>query len=290
MKITTSQQQVAASSCCDCAVTQCAEPRKRCKSLSYRYQVDVAEIEDGVYYRTGVRAYYWYENYGSGPFHGPENFTTNRRGWQRYEAPCGLDDAQPFDPSSLPPEGSQITSVDPISQSDPMTASDFNALIADADDTVVIPEGAECYGSACDSIREVASEGFANIGPNGYLWQRALYGFGVPENYSTEEIPRSVYEVQWDVVSATVAWWAWYDASMTGTEPTPGPSLVASKEWTWGGSMATEDDQFSEWFEMTLPDAGMETRIANGMVKCYRSTRTGVKPTAWGNQIAIEES
>lgn len=111
---------------------------------------------------------------------------------------------------------------------------------------------------------------------------RARYRRGVPAAY-----PGATWEMQWDEVSASTAWWAWYDGGMTGTEPTPAPVLENSRSWIWGGSLATEDAQFSDWYDLPVPATPGETRVVNTLTICYKSTRIGVKPTASGDQVAV---
>lgn len=109
------------------------------------------------------------------------------------------------------------------------------------------------------------------------------YRFGVPADYSTGPDPRSTWEMQWDEVFASAGWWAWFDAGMIGTEPTPVATLHASQSWTWGGSMAAP---WSSWFEPIIEAPG-EIRPVNVMIRCYNSTRIGTKPTAYGDQVAL---
>ena len=117
---------------------------------------------------------------------------------------------------------------------------------------------------------------------------RVRYRRGVPENYSTTESPRSTWEMQWDEISASAEWWEWFDGGMSGDEPTPGPTLESSRSWTWGGSMATEDDQFSDYYELPIPEVAGETRVCNTLITCWKSARIGQKPTAYGDQVAID--
>jgi len=105
----------------------------------------------------------------------------------------------------------------------------------------------------------------------------ARYRFGIPLGYS-----RSVWEMQWDEVFAPASWWEWLDGGRVGTEPTPGPQLIASKSWTWSGA-----GEWSDWYEIPLPTEPGETRVVNVMVKCYKSTRLGVKPTTHGESCEI---
>jgi hypothetical protein len=64
-----------------------------------------------------------------------------------------------------------------------------------------------------------------------------------------------------------------------GTEPTPIPSLIGSRSWLWGGDMGA---LWSEWFVLPLLTAPGEIRQVNLRIKCYKSTRLGVVPTAIG--------
>lgn len=127
----------------------------------------------------------------------------------------------------------------------------------------------------CESLNSIAAGGI-----------HAKYRFGVPVDFSTVELPRSTWEMQWDEVTASADWWAWFDGGMTGTEPTPGPTLAASKSWTWGGDM---ESPWSDWHALPIPEIEGETRTANVMVRCYNSARLGSKPTASGDQIGIAE-
>lgn len=106
----------------------------------------------------------------------------------------------------------------------------------------------------------------------------ARYRFGVPENFSTPEAPRSVWEMQWDEMTATTEWWEWFDGGMVGAEPGSAPVLV-EKDWTWGGDM---EEPWSEWFILPLPEEPGECRVMNVLVTCYHSSRLGEKPTACG--------
>jgi len=133
-----------------------------------------------------------------------------------------------------------------------------------------------------------------------------------PETRGPEPIEptqRSVFECQWDEVFFPAEWEAWkllYDAYVDavnaysawvaagsvgtpptvpddpGAAPTPAPSLVASRSWTYGGT-----DEFSSWFEIDIPEVVGETRVVNMMVKCFRSSRLGLKPTAHGEVYVL---
>lgn len=149
-----------------------------------------------------------------------------------------------------------------------------------------------------------------------------------PETRGEEPIEprlRSVYDLQWDEVFFPKEWEDWkelkdaFDAATAaheaweecmeaavgeeeeeacGEEPTvpddPGaeptrPSLVASRSWEWAGSVATDDDKRSDWFEIAAPETEGQTRIVNVMVICYHCTRTGVLPTVHGETFKLDE-
>jgi hypothetical protein len=121
-----------------------------------------------------------------------------------------------------------------------------------------------------------------------------------------EPTKRTTYELQWDEVFFPAEWEAWkalqdaFDAATAaheiwedadpddrgdepiipddpGAEPSPAPSLVASRSWVYGGA-----DEWSGWFEIAIPEGPGETRVVNLLVICYRSASLGQKPTAHG--------
>jgi len=125
---------------------------------------------------------------------------------------------------------------------------------------------------------------------------------GVPEGFSTVEAPRSVFEVQFDLVEFPEGWDATiddpeYEAPDPLPDPpppvpqipdpaAPQPILRDSHSWVWNGNMETP---WSEWFVIPLPSGPGEVRRVNTLVKCYNSTRLGTVPTAHGEQAVIEE-
>jgi len=127
------------------------------------------------------------------------------------------------------------------------------------DDTDAI-QGDECTpfvtlgGGAVDAIGTVG---------------KSRYRFGVPEDFSVEGVPRNYYEAQWDEVFF----------------PTTGdPVYLSSHSWLWGGDM---EAPWSDWFELPLLEAPGEIRVVNLRIKCYKSTRFGVPPTAIGEVYDI---
>jgi hypothetical protein len=112
------------------------------------------------------------------------------------------------------------------------------------------------------------------------------YRFGVPDGYSTLEVPRSTWEMTWDEMFASAAWWAWYDGGMEGAAPDASLALVTARDWTWAGDM---EEPWSDWYEISVPETPGETRVVNIMVICWRSTRLGYKPTYHGSQVALPE-
>jgi hypothetical protein len=108
---------------------------------------------------------------------------------------------------------------------------------------------------------------------------KARYRFGPPVDYT-----RSTWEMEWDLVFASTEWWTWFDAGATGTEPTPGPSLVSHQSWVWDS-----EAEWSDWYEIPLPTEPGETRVVNVLTTCWKSTRIGTKPTASGPEVALPE-
>jgi hypothetical protein len=108
---------------------------------------------------------------------------------------------------------------------------------------------------------------------------KSRYRFGPPVDFAG-----STWEMEWDEMQADDAFWTWFDAGAIGTAPTPGPTLVAHRSWIWNGT-----DEWSEWFLLPVPSVIGETRVANGLVTCWRSSRIGQKPTAFGSEVALPE-
>lgn len=166
------------------------------------------------------------------------------------------------------------------------------------------PTGTSCtslYETDWPTIGEVAGEGWPDC-PDGpptaaaeTKLRKSRYRLGVPAGYSTAEHPRSTYEAQWDEVFFPDGWNRMIDdPDYVPPDPLPDPPppvpqikdpdapppvLVASQSWTWAGSM---DEPWSEWFVLDAPAEVGETRVVNLMVLCYRSSRIGQKPTAYG--------
>ena len=107
------------------------------------------------------------------------------------------------------------------------------------------------------------------------------YQFGVPVDYE-----RSTWEMEWDEVAGTEIWFAWYDAGMIGTEPTPPPYLHEHKSWVWDGDF---ENKLSPVYDPYSEEEGIIIRPVNVLTTCWRSTRLGSKPTATGPEVALPE-
>ncbi len=273
---------------CCCPYPACGAPRIECESLTASYRATAAVFSDGVYFKQADYEYYWYEDGGAGPFHNygpapdytpyPDVIHVSYRGWNLIEGPCGETDIEE-DPLSTIPEDAWITGAEFTTPTSPWIQEDFTAAIIANFEDFAFP--LPCTpGTSFFSRLDIHGQGLT---PS--VLTRSRYRFGVPEEYSTDDAPRSVWEMQWDEVFATSAWWGWYDGGMTGDEPPPGPDLLASREWTWGGEMA---DPWSEWFALPVPAEAGETRVVNILVRCYRSARLGGKPSPYGDRVALE--
>ena len=262
------------SECCPCALPECAAPRVKCQSLAgtgqlawviYTYSLDT-------YYQT-TRS-----DYSGGGFR------------QRHMS-------QPFNAWFTPlPAGAvsmaelQLTEGDP--QTGAVTYTHSNPIDVDAARAAAF----DALTAALDWENEDFSQGIRcassrrNVEPSStydflFFATWARYRIGVPEDFSTTENPRGYYEVQWDEVEASGDWWTWFDDDMYGDEPDGGPALVASKSWLWGGDM---EAPWSDWHELPPPDTtGNEIRVVNMMVKCWKSVRLGVAPTAHGDVVEL---
>lgn len=171
--------------------------------------------------------------------------------------------------------GTDITLTSVVTYSDELTLAWATATITN------IPFPETPHGSNCESVVSTP-EIFPDV--VSYI-QKSRYRFGVPDGYSTEEAPRSTWEMTWDEITASQEWWSWYDGGMIGEEPAGGPVLVASQSWIWGGDMGIP---WSDWHDLPIPeDLNYATRFANILITCWKSTRHGSKPTESGDQIAL---
>jgi hypothetical protein len=103
---------------------------------------------------------------------------------------------------------------------------------------------------------------------------KSRYRFAPSEGFGSETPPRTYYEAQWD---------EYFFPEDTETDPV----LVASRTWLWNGDT---EDPWSEWFVMSVPDEPGETRVVNLMVRCWKSTRIGNKPSAFGEVYTPPEA
>ena len=289
MKIPTIVEANRVSECCGCGWPVCDAPRKECETITVDYVMAPIASADGVYYSSWIYSYTGWENSdGSGPFHNygpppdyvtyPDDLTQTQRIWSRSATgTCVSADSPEPTPSldSLYPDGFLISSAETHDYSSPFTLADFYAAILV--DFAAIPFDSDCAGSTCASTFSVS------FGEESPRLTKCRYRFGVPSDYSTVDVPRSTWEMTWDLVLASDEWWLWYDGGMFGEEPTPAPTSTPH-EWIWGGSMASP---FSDWYEIPLPEIGFSHRTANVMITCWKSSRLGNKPTAYGDQVAL---
>jgi hypothetical protein len=127
-----------------------------------------------------------------------------------------------------------------------------------------------------------------------------------------EPTKRTFFQIQWDEVQFPSAWDAWralkdaFDIATAahevweaedpetrgpepevpedpGDAPTPGPTVIASRSWSYAGG-----DDFSPWYELEVMEVEGETRVVNVMTKCYQSARLGSLPTAHGEIYEAE--
>jgi len=100
---------------------------------------------------------------------------------------------------------------------------------------------------------------------------KSRYRYGVPANFSSLSATRSTWEMQWQEV---------FFPSLSSESP----SLVANRSWIWDGNM---DHAWSDWYVIDPPSSPGEVRRVNLLVKCYNSTRFGVKPTSHGEVVVL---
>lgn len=94
--------------------------------------------------------------------------------------------------------------------------------------------------------------------------------------------------MQWDEVFFPKAYDDWVEDGSVGDPPEDSlPTLVESRDWIWGGNA---QEPWSEWYSVDPPDEEGEVRIVNIMVICWKSSRIGQKPTAYGEVYEFPET
>lgn len=313
MIIRTSQD-AALVNCCDCGPPDCAEPRRECESLTgigYLYGFVNDDLPLPQWYLTlykNLRQEYangghWFtyewntiiEVYLGGKLVSvPMVRTDNNGGPSTFEQPL------------TETYTGGVTFADAVSEMETIMEA---AL--DWDDSTM-DKGSDCAPTRSEYYTEFTAGGNR---PNDFSLTFVRYRIGVPDEFSTETVPRSVFEAQWDEVFFPKDWSEWktlkdtYQAALAahvaweaqdpetrgeepdvpddpGEAPSPAPTLVASRSWTWSGSM---EDTWSEWFEISIPQTPGETRLVNMMVKCFHDSKRGVKPTAHGEIYELTE-
>lgn len=280
--IITTIQDANAANCCPCDWPECAAPRSECGSrnaqssyIGYNfdddYESDPAPDPDTLY--TSVY------NYFAGGAVWKNTYTDQIQGWINGVKFIGSND------SDL-----EII-VEVFATGDFTVSYEGGQTIAAARElaaAVVLAEleSSEYASSDCATLgsSRVDRNNFPRDAQTNYIQSR--YRFGVPSDYSTLELPRTTWEMTWDEVFASAAWWSWYDGGMEGAAPDASVALVAARDWTWAGDM---ESPWTDWYEIPIPETPGETRVVNVMVICWRSTRLGYKPTYHGDQVALPE-
>lgn len=178
----------------------------------------------------------------------------------------------------------------------PVTYAEWKSSVQAALTTALDFDTCENSGTDCLSAITYtpAEEPDPEAGEVSATATKARYRFGIPSGY-----PRSTWEMQWDEVFFPAGYDATIDdPGVTPPDPlpegwehpqipdpeAPPPTLVSARSWTWGGDTG---EPWSDWFEIPIPEEPGETRPVNVMVKCYKSTRIGVVPTAHGETYVV---
>jgi len=316
MNIRTSQD-AALVSCCDCQPPECPAPRRECQSLT------------GIGYLLGfvngnLPREQWYQTL----YKNLRQEYANGGHWYTYQwntiIEARLGGKLVSDPMVRTDEhGGPETYEQPITETYTGGVTFADAVVemeslmeaaVDWDDPAMA-KGGECSTARIENYTEFTSGGNR---PHDFSLTFVRHRISVPEGFSTPAAPRSCFEVQWDEVFFPEGWDAWkalkdaHDAAIAahaaweaceaatpgmcgeepdvpddpGAPPTPAPSLVATRSWSWQGSM---EEPWSDWFDIPAPDSPGEVRMVNMLVKCFRDTKRGVKPTAHGEVHELPE-
>lgn len=240
--------------CCGCLPAECDPFKKECESITGFSQVGYAT------YISLTQTYYGKsrDDYSDGGF------------WQKESISSHWTD---LGGESIEPVALTYTEADP--QTGTLTNTLSNIVDIDASRTSALAAMQSALdwdgmtkGVICNSKRiEMNPAGSFPAYHLQIVFSR--YRMGVPDSMLPPNPSRSTYEMQWDEVFF----------------PTSGtPALVISRSWEWDGDTG---NPWSGWFEIEVPEEAGETRVVNVMVKCYKSTRLGVKPTAHGESYEI---
>lgn len=317
MKILTSQDYELIASCCSCPMPSCPEPRKECESITGHgwlqgyFNEDEPDTWNRIRYGKFKQQYqasngesgHWYE-------HVVDPMLEVVVGVVQISTPVYTTTQGGGNAWGLPIERIYSNPMEVEAAAGAMYAMIEAAIDWDNEDML---KQAECQSTKWHNFNWWGGGPAAGAD---LVATHARYRFGVPEDFSTPEAPRSTWEMQWDEVFFPKEYddWAWdvhyYREAVAAHEaweecealwpgqcgeepeipPDPGPApveptVVASRDWTWSGSM---NEPWSPWFEIPMPEMEGELRTVNVMVKCYKSTRLGVKPTAHGETYETE--
>ena len=264
--------------CCGCELQLSPEPKQRCKSLVGYAELAYAVLEYGeeeiIYYQASRT------DYADGGF-------TQSTMSSKFRATLGGDEIVSAvleytdgDPKTGAMDTSRIMAFDPSAALDDAVAAIDAEIDWENDDFT--------YGGACNAYlrRRDPVLGFSTLGVVDAV--NVIYQMGVPDDYSTEEAPRTYYHTEWEEWQVTQKWLDWaqerdlaeqaladyrealeyYEACEEATpgecgeepeepepfddeEPTPKPKKLASRSWTWDGDM---EDLWSDWIDMERAD------------------------------------
>lgn len=274
--------------CCGCDFPSTEEPRKECESVEaegYLYGF-ISFVGDTSRWKATRQSYadggwmlYTYDN--------------NYRIWVNS---VEITDAPNV---TITNNGGPYTGALTTTYEDEITPAVGRAAILAIIDAEITEED-YVSGSCASPYLETIASGTLNPGIE---LMRTRYRIGIPVDYD-----RSTFETQWDEVFFPQDWLDWeadynayvadkaaWDAceletpgdcgaepTFTDPEPTPGPSLVTSRSWNYTGA-----SEWSDWFELTVPESDGETRVVNMLSLGWKSSRIGQKPTAHGEIIEI---
>jgi hypothetical protein len=128
-------------------------------------------------------------------------------------------------------------------------------------------ETLSCISNSCNSSFTTSPLSAAPGNNVSMTLTKSRYKYGVPTEFTALSSNRSYYELQWDEV---------FFPTLSSDGP---PTVVASRSWIWNGD---KDNPWSDFYESSIPAVPGIIRNVNMMVKCWKSSRIGNKPTAFG--------
>lgn len=258
--------------CGCCPMPSCLTPTKECETNWVRYSPSYAE---GYQLVGKWKTADWYcydvdDNYITG--------TSNFRGFNRVENPCGV-----IGPAGLDPAYADGTNAGCSYDFTWIADSGMNewsvpVFIAD------ISADAETYLTFPPPDTEPASCAYASTSCASSLYAGELEG-GVTKVRYRWKIPDehlgTYFKITWDILNEPTGW---------NTTTLLRTYYLEDQTYEWTGAAGGGTDRYSSWITIPVPDFVGQRRIVNIRYECYRTTDYGNKPQVTGEAVILPDT